>query len=100
MARGDFVNDFLDQLADAFIQRVMDRVNLKGGARNGLAGTRGHGARRGPSPMKGRKLDMACRYPGCKNGSKGPKFHFLCEKHLKEPGWPAAKKAIASAPKE
>ena len=75
MARADFVNDFLDQLADAFIQRVMDRVNMKGGRK----GTRG------PSPRKGRKLDMRCRYPGCKNRSKGPRFRFMCEKHVKLP---------------
>jgi hypothetical protein len=31
-----------------------------------------------------RKLDMRCRYPGCKNRSKGPRNHFLCEEHLNE----------------
>jgi hypothetical protein len=38
-----------------------------------------------PSKLKGRKLDMRCRYPGCKNKSKGPRFRFLCEQHLKLP---------------
>jgi hypothetical protein len=28
---------------------------------------------------------MSCRYPGCKNRSKGPRFRFLCEEHLKLP---------------
>jgi len=28
---------------------------------------------------------MSCRYPGCTNRSKGPRFRFLCEKHLKLP---------------
>jgi len=28
---------------------------------------------------------MSCRYPGCKNRSKGPRFRFFCEKHLKLP---------------
>ena len=28
---------------------------------------------------------MRCRYPGCKNKSKGPRFRFLCEEHLKLP---------------
>ncbi len=28
---------------------------------------------------------MRCRYPGCKNRSKGPRFRFLCEEHLKLP---------------
>ena len=60
--RDNFVNDFLDQLADAFIQRVMDRVQAKGGTSAGRNGTRGRGA---SSKLKGRKLDMRCRYPGC-----------------------------------
>ena len=28
---------------------------------------------------------MSCRYPGCKNQSKGPRFRFFCEKHMKLP---------------
>jgi len=28
---------------------------------------------------------MRCRYPGCKNRSKGPRFRFFCEKHMKLP---------------
>jgi len=28
---------------------------------------------------------MRCRYPGCKNRSKGPRFRFFCEEHLKLP---------------
>jgi hypothetical protein len=80
MARNDlgFLNRFLDDLADAFIARVMDRVNVNG-ARKGTLG------RRGPSKLRGRKLDMRCRYPGCPNKSKGPRFSFLCGKHLKMP---------------
>ncbi|HUJ29033.1 MAG TPA: hypothetical protein VLW85_23595 [Myxococcales bacterium] len=42
------------------------------------------GKKRRSSPMKGRKLDMSCRVPGCKNMSKGPRWGFMCEKHLKE----------------
>ena len=34
---------------------------------------------------RGRKRDMRCRYPGCKNRSKGPRFRFFCEKHIKLP---------------
>jgi hypothetical protein len=49
-----------------------------------LAGSR-VGVKRGPSKLRGRKLEMACRYPGCKNRSKGPRFRFLCEKHRKLP---------------
>ena len=28
---------------------------------------------------------MSCRFPGCRNRSKGPRFRFLCEEHLKLP---------------
>ena len=31
------------------------------------------------------KRDMRCHYPGCKNRSKGPRFRYLCEEHLKLP---------------
>jgi hypothetical protein len=50
-----------------------------GTPRNSAAPGRGGGGRRGL------KRDMSCRYPGCKNRSKGPRFRFLCEEHLKLP---------------
>lgn len=34
---------------------------------------------------KGVKRPMGCIAPGCKNKSKGPRFRYLCEKHLKTP---------------
>ena len=40
--------------------------------------------RRGPSPMKGRKLDLHCRVEGCKNMSRGPRFGFICDDHRKK----------------
>ena len=52
-------------------------------ARGGPGRLPGNGATRGPKP--GFKLDMRCRYPGCKIKSKGPRFRFLCEEHLKLP---------------
>src|SRR5437016_13343078 len=33
--------------------------------------------RRGPSPFKGKKLDMRCRVAGCKNPAKGPRVGFM-----------------------
>jgi hypothetical protein len=39
--------------------------------------------RRGPSPRKGKKLDMSCRAPGCKNKSGGPRHGFMCKTHQK-----------------
>jgi hypothetical protein len=34
-----------------------------------------------PRRAHGRR-DMGCIAPGCKNRSKGPRFSYLCEKHL------------------
>src|SRR5216683_1777985 len=31
-----------------------------------------------------RKLEMRCRVEGCKNRSKGPRFGFICDEHLKK----------------
>ena len=28
-----------------------------------------------------KKLDMHCRHPGCKQRSKGPRFHYMCDAH-------------------
>ena len=65
-----------DALVDRFAQMFADRVSaaLPKAGRNGVA------RRAGSS-----KRDMSCRYPGCKNRSKGPRFRFLCEEHLKLP---------------
>lgn len=43
---------------------------------------------------------LGCIAPGCKNTSKGPRFHYLCEKHLDAPkkdyeAWRKAKKESA-----
>jgi len=69
-----------DLLVERFAQMFADRIAAslpRGTPRNGAAP--GRGGRRGL------KRDMGCRYPGCKNRSKGPRFRFLCEEHLKLP---------------
>jgi len=69
-----------DALAERFAQIFADRISAampapaRGAARNGAA-----------SKLRGLKRDMRCRYPGCKNRSKGPRFRFFCEEHLKLP---------------
>jgi hypothetical protein len=73
-----------DLLARRFAEIVADRVvaaipSAKAPATAPLR------SGRGASKLRGRKRDMRCRYPGCKNRSKGPRFRFLCEKHLKLP---------------
>lgn len=72
-----------DLLVDRFAQLFADRIAAslpRGMPRNGAAS----GAR-GASKLRGRKLHMRCRYPGCKNRSKGPRFKFLCDEHRKLP---------------
>jgi hypothetical protein len=44
---------------------------------------------------------VTCIAPGCKNPSKGPRFHFLCDEHKKVPkrdwkAWQEARKAGTS----
>src|SRR5438045_9532173 len=77
------VDRMVDQIADLIAERALEKINerVQSGMRNGM--TKGNGRRL--STLKGRKLDMHCRYPGCKNRSKGPRFRFLCEEHLKLP---------------
>lgn len=69
-----------DLLVDHFAQLFAERIAAalpRGAPRDGATPRRG-----APS---GIKRDMRCRYPGCKNRSKGPRFRFLCEEHLKLP---------------
>ena len=66
-----------DLLAERFAQVFAERVSAllpTGTGRNGAARKSGS-----------LKRDMSCRYPGCKNRSKGPRFRFLCEEHLMLP---------------
>ncbi len=72
-----------DSLAERFAQVVADRLApllAQTAPRRGPGRPPGSGA---GQKLRGRKLDMRCRYPGCKNKSKGPRFRFLCADHLK-----------------
>jgi hypothetical protein len=70
-----------DLLAARFAQIFADRISAALPAPGRAAGRAG--AR--PGAPAGRKLDMRCRYPGCKNRSKGPRFRFMCDEHRKLP---------------
>ena len=65
-----------DALTARFAQIFAERIS----AALPKAGRNGSTSRAGSL-----KRDMSCRYPGCKNRSKGPRFRFLCEEHLKLP---------------
>jgi len=61
--------------AQLFAEHISSALPPPGpGRRNGVA-----------RKVSSLKRDMSCRYPGCKNRSKGPRFRFLCEEHLKLP---------------
>src|SRR6476661_1653233 len=80
----DRLDSFIDILVDEIAARLTDRV---GGIAKGAGGRRGACAQAGAARRggTGRKLDMRCRFPNCKNRSKGPRFRFLCDEHLKLP---------------
>jgi hypothetical protein len=75
----------LEALAEHFARVVAERLApllAQAAPRRGPGRPKGSGA---SAKLRGRKLDMRCRYPGCKNKSKGPRFRFLCAEHLKLP---------------
>jgi hypothetical protein len=67
---------------DALVQHLAEAIAQHLGARRGPGRPKGSD---GASPKRRRKVDMRCRYRGCKNRSKGPRFRFLCAEHLKLP---------------
>lgn len=70
-----------DALVERFAQILVDRISAA--MPTGSTRRNGNGAAR--SSRRGMKRDMSCRYLGCKNRSKGPRFRFLCEEHLRLP---------------
>lgn len=77
---------FCAEHAQSVPVREQKRLLAERAAKNGAAlVVKGRkGKKRRSSPLKGKKLDMSCRVPGCKNPSKGPRWGFMCEKHLKD----------------
>jgi hypothetical protein len=67
----------VERFAQIFVDRITAALPTPPRARNGQNGS--------AAPRRGRKRDMSCRFPGCRNRSKGPRFRFLCEEHLKLP---------------
>jgi hypothetical protein len=70
---------FIEQLADA----VAARLGSIGSSRGTALAEKPANGRRKRRGAPGRKLDMSCRVEGCKNRSRGPRFHFLCSQHEK-----------------
>ena len=85
----DIFSSLIDRLAEAVAARLggsgrSSGISSSASASNGVAKpAKGSGGRRSNA---GRKLDMSCRVAGCPNKSKGPRFGFICEDHLKKLG--------------
>jgi len=75
---------FLRHAAEVFGEHLAQVIG-RAGPSNGVASRAAQGNGRRTSKLVGRTLEMACRYPGCKNRSKGPRFRFMCEEHRKLP---------------
>ena len=74
-------SSLIDRLADAVAARLGGGRSSGNASSNGVA--KGKAGRRSNA---GRKLDMSCRVAGCPNKSKGPRFGFICDDHLKKLG--------------
>lgn len=92
----EIVSKYVEQLVAAVGQEVRRSVAAEVQAFLSSA-QRGEGkglARRARKPVKRRVLP--CIAPNCENPSKGPRFHYLCDKHRDAPkkqyeAWRAAK---------
>ena len=69
-------DQIFNQIAELIAERAATKINES--VQRGM-----HDGARAVSALKGRRLDMRCHYPGCKNRSKGPRFRFMCEQHMK-----------------
>jgi hypothetical protein len=78
-----YVNDLVTAISQEFRRDIADEVRsfiASNGA--GTAALVASTGRRGPAR---RKRLVKCIAPGCSNPSKGPRFHYLCEKHRDAP---------------
>ncbi len=78
MPKTNHLDSVLHHLADLIAERLGGKHSAPAAA---AKATRGPGRPR--RSTAGRKLDMNCRVDGCKNRSRGPRYGFICEEHLK-----------------
>lgn len=94
----DIVSEHVSQLVSAIAAAV--RQNMAEELSAYLASGGGNiAALRRLRPKK--KRILPCIAPGCGNPSKGPRFHYLCEKHREAPrkeweAWQKAKREAAA----
>ena len=85
MARPRKNDDIFSSLIDRLAEAVASRLGGGGSRSAGTAKASSKGTK-GRRSTAGRKLDMSCRVAGCPNKSKGPRFGFICEDHIKKLG--------------
>src|SRR5262245_23819202 len=91
----DLVQDHVDALVEAITQMVRRNTAREIAEMYGANGTL-------PLARGRRKRIRPCIAPGCKNPSKGPRFHYLCDKHRDAPkkeweAWQSAKRERQTA---
>jgi hypothetical protein len=90
---GSIISTAAAQIAAAVRQDMAAQLQrLVGGGAPVVVSTRAiaastRSARAGNPGGKGikRNIPKTCIYPGCNNPSKGPRWSFMCEKHLETP---------------
>jgi hypothetical protein len=86
---GSIISAAASQIADAVRKDMAAQLQrlVAGGAPVVARAVAVRGARTGNPGGKGikRNIPKTCIYPGCNNPSKGPRWSFLCEKHLETP---------------
>src|SRR5687767_9180215 len=71
-----YTSDLVDAVREEVRRSVADEVStILTGSAASFAGRGRRGA------ADGRKRILQCIAPGCANPSKGPRFHYLCDKH-------------------
>jgi hypothetical protein len=99
----DLVARYTNDLVAAVQQEV--RRSVANEVRDILTGSRAAGTLLGRgrrAAANGRKRIVPCIAPGCTNPSKGPRFHYLCDKHKEAKradyeAWRKARKEKAAA---
>jgi hypothetical protein len=81
----DIISQHVDQLVATISKAVRENIYME--LQDYVAGAPGGRGRLSGFTLrpKAKPRDLSCIAPGCKNVSKGPRFHYLCEKHMDAP---------------
>src|SRR5262245_47987373 len=81
----DIISAHVDELVATISKAVRENIYME--LQDYVSGAPGGRGRLGGFTLrpKAKPRDLSCIAPGCKNVSKGPRFHYLCEKHMDAP---------------